>query len=400
MTDVTLQDAAKASEKTREDEFPTDKIMTIVGGHFIHDTYTAFLAPMLPLLIDKLTLSLTQASSLSVFMQLAALFNVLIGLVADKMSLHYLVILAPAVTATLMSAMGLVDGYLPLALLLTVAGISVSAFHVPAPAMIGYLSGRRVGRGMSLYMAGGEMGRSLGPILVAGAVGLWGFEGIWRLAIMGWATSAILFLRFRHIDAQPKQKQQRESIREILPRVQRLFIPLSMLMFLRYFLLSGVSIFLVVFLKDGGYSLAEASQALALWSFAGVAGALTGGTISDTIGRKKTIVLAMISSGSLMTIFLNIEGWPLLPVLMLCGFTTLSIAPVLQATVLEQIPEQRATANGLFMSLSFLLRSVVVLIVGIIGDAYGLETAYSIAVVLTFVAIPLVFMLPDLQKAE
>ena len=65
-------------------------ILTIVGGPYIHVTYTAFLAPLLPRLIDNLSLSLTQAGSLSIFLQLAALFNVFIGYFADKITLHYL----------------------------------------------------------------------------------------------------------------------------------------------------------------------------------------------------------------------------------------------------------------------------------------------------------------------
>jgi MFS transporter, FSR family, fosmidomycin resistance protein len=400
MTKVISQEADIPVAQPEESEFRTERILTIAGGHFIHDTYTAFLAPLLPKLIDNLSLSLTQAGSLSVFLQLAAFFNVFIGYFADKVSLQFFVILAPAITGTLMSAVGFTSSYLSLGILLTAAGISVSAFHVPAPAMIGQLAGRRVGRGMSFFMAGGELGRAVGPLLAVRALELWGLEGIWRLAIVGWAASAILFLRFRHMGVQKQEKKKRVPIRSILPRVQRLFIPLSAVMFLRNFLLTGMTVFLVVLLEDRGYTVAQGSFALALWSFAGVGGALFGGTISDNIGRKRTIATAMLSSGVLMTIFLSIDGWLLIPVLLLSGFTTLSIAPVLQAMVLEQVPEQRATANGLFMSMSFLIRSAVTLLIGIMGDSFGLEAAFMVTVVLTFLAVPFVFLLPDLEKRK
>lgn len=400
MTNATAQESVAPLGTSAESEFQTERILTIVGGHFIHDTYTAFLAPLLGRLIDLLSLSLTQAGSLSIFLQLPALLNVLIGLLADKVSLHYFVILAPGVTGTLMSIIGHAPGYLPLIMLLFAAGISVSAFHVPAPAIISHLAGRRVGRGMSFFMAGGELGRSVGPLLVVAAVNQWGLEGIWRLAFVGWATSGVLFLRLRNVSAEPRKPVKRGDVRAILPRMQRLFIPLSLLLLLRNFLLSAMTVFLVVMLEDRGYTLSQASQALALWSFAGVAGALVGGTISDTIGRKRTIAVALFSAGILMTMFLNIEGWLLVPVLSLSGFTTLSITPVIQAMVLEQVPEQRATANGLFMSLSFLIRSAVTLIIGFLGDSVGLETAFMFAVVMTFLSVPVVFLLPDLRKEK
>jgi hypothetical protein len=37
-----------ALEETAEKEFNTGQIFTIAGGHFIHDTYSAFVALLLP----------------------------------------------------------------------------------------------------------------------------------------------------------------------------------------------------------------------------------------------------------------------------------------------------------------------------------------------------------------
>jgi FSR family fosmidomycin resistance protein-like MFS transporter len=42
-------------------DFKTGKILALSIAHFIHDVYSSFLAPLLPLLIEKLSKSLTQA---------------------------------------------------------------------------------------------------------------------------------------------------------------------------------------------------------------------------------------------------------------------------------------------------------------------------------------------------
>ncbi|MCJ7703763.1 MAG: MFS transporter, partial [Anaerolineales bacterium] len=144
-----------ALDKESENEFQTERVITIFGAHFIHDTYTAFVAPLLPLIIEKLSLSLTMAGSLTAFLQLPAILNPFIGYLADKVSLRYFVIFAPAVTATLISSLGMAPNFVSLAVVLFITGISVAAFHAPAPAMVSRISGNRIGKGMSIFMAGG-----------------------------------------------------------------------------------------------------------------------------------------------------------------------------------------------------------------------------------------------------
>jgi len=45
--------------------FQTSGVVTIAGGHSVHDTFTAWLAPMLPLFIEKMSLSNAAASATS-----------------------------------------------------------------------------------------------------------------------------------------------------------------------------------------------------------------------------------------------------------------------------------------------------------------------------------------------
>ena len=73
--------------------------------------------------------------SLTIFTQLPSLLNPFIGYLADRISLRYFVILAPGVTATMMTMIGFAPNYFTLALLLLAVGVSIAAFHAPAPAM-------------------------------------------------------------------------------------------------------------------------------------------------------------------------------------------------------------------------------------------------------------------------
>ena len=81
------------SQPSPSEEFQTSHVVTITGGHFTHDTFTAFLAPLLPALIEKLSLNFSQAGSLSAFMQMPAVITPLIGYLDDRVNLRLLLIL-------------------------------------------------------------------------------------------------------------------------------------------------------------------------------------------------------------------------------------------------------------------------------------------------------------------
>ena len=159
--------------------FQTDQVATIGAGHLVNDTYSAFLAPLLPLIQQQLGIGYALAGSLVIFTQIPSVTNPFIGYLADRVSVRYFVILAPAVTATVFSSVGLASGYVALAILLFVGGISIAAFHAPAPAMIAKVAGQRVGAGMSVFMATGELARTLGPILAVAGVTWFGLDGMW-----------------------------------------------------------------------------------------------------------------------------------------------------------------------------------------------------------------------------
>lgn len=374
-----------------EADFKTGQVLTIVGGHFTHDLYTAFVAPLLPLIIEKLSLSLTLAGTLITFMQLPSLFNPLIGYLDDRVNLRFFVILAPAATATLISSMGLAPNYFTLALLLTITGLSIAAFHAPAPAMVARVSGKQVGKGMSLFMAAGELGRTIGPLFAVWAVSLWALDGIYPLAILGWTASLMLYLRFRHIPARTARKS---GLLAVLPAARRLFVPLMALVIVRSFVLASMGTFLPTYLNQKGASLLVAGGALSTFELAGVFGALAGGTLSDRLGRKPVLLVAMLSAALLLLTFLQVQGWLLVPILIALGLTSLSAQPVLLAIVQDHLPDHRSAANGAYLAMSFLVRSLATVAIGALGDRLGLQAAFFWSAMVGLLSVPFVLTLP------
>jgi FSR family fosmidomycin resistance protein-like MFS transporter len=379
-----------------DETFHTDQVLTIAGGHFVHDTYSAFIAPLLPLIQERLSTNYTLTGSLAIYAQLPSLINPFIGYLADKASLRYFIILAPAITATLMSFMGLASTYLSLALILFAAGISIAAFHAPAPAMIARVSGQKVGTGMSIFMASGELGRTLGPLFVVVGVSWFGLEGIWRLMFVGWAVSGILYLRLRHVSARP-QEQKSTSFTDILPRAKRIFPILGALMLARVFMIVSLTTFLPIFMKDVlEATLWLQAASLTILEGAGVVGALATGTLSDRFGRFRVLYFLVIAAPLILFAFLYGPTWLAMPLLILLGLTAISPTPVLLAIVQDNFADSRALANGIFLATNFLIRAFGIWAVGFMGDQFGLQTAFMVSGGMALLTIPAVFGLSQI----
>ncbi|MBL7163729.1 MAG: MFS transporter [Anaerolineales bacterium] len=389
MTSTSLTTPATEKETT----FKLGQVLTIVSGHFVHDTYSAFVAPLLPLIIERFMLSLAQATRLTAIMQLPSIINPFIGYAADKVNLRYFIIFAPAVTASLIGVMGLAPNYLSLAFLFLLVGLSAAAFHAPAPAMIARISGRRIGLGMSLFMAAGELGRTLGPIIAISAVAAWSLDGIYRLIVIGWASSFVLLWRFRMVSSKDHLKKP-GHLRALLPSIRTFFLPLAFITLSRAFLTASITTLLPTFLKGEGATFAMAGISLAILEGAGVVGALLSGTISDHVGRKSSLLMLFSASALLLFAFLQAQGWLVIPVLLLLGFASLAPQPVLLALVQDQFPDNRATANGLYMSMSFLVRFFALILLGMAGDAWGLRMTFYGSAFISLIAIPAILALP------
>ena len=378
-------------ETVLESDFQGDQVFVIASGHFIHDVYSAFLAPLLPLIRERLSLSLTMAGFLTAAMQLPAILNPVVGHYADKFKPRRLVVWAPAITATLMSVIGLPTNYYVLAAIIFLAGISVVFFHAPAPAMVARSSGSRIGKGMGWFMAGGELGRTVGPLVAVWAASFWGLDGIYRVAVIGWVTSLVLFFR---LEDSPAQKRSLGSLESIKPKLRSLILPLAFIIFFRMFLAVSMTTYLPTYMDIKGASLWKAGGFLAIMEFAGVAGALLSGSMSDRLGRKSILLWVAIISSPLMLGFVFAPSWLSIPILILLGFFSLSTGPIFLAIMQDHFPQNRALGNGIYLTMSSLLRSSVMVLVGVAGDAFGLHSAFVASALLALLSIPAILRLP------
>ncbi len=371
-------------------------VMLVALSHLLHDIYSSFLSPLLPLLIDKLSLSYTAAGMLPIFQRIPSLLNPLFGVIADRGWGRILAILTPATTAVCMGLLGVAPNFWVLALLLFVTGISVTAYHVPTPVLIKQFSGDRKGLGMSLYMLGGELARTIGPLMALGAVSLWGLSGIWRLIPIGVLASVLLGIMLIHEDNKqeiPHKKSEHGTLREEWKRFAPHLVPLSLLVIARAPMKAVLTTFLPTILHGNGETVMHAGISLAILQSAAAFGSFVSGAVSDKIGRKAMLLIASLLTPLTMLLFVYAGEIYRIPLLLLLGLLLVAPTPVMLAYV-HDIPTTRpALVNSVFMVINFAFSAFGSLFVGISGDAGGMGTTWIIASIIAFTAVPITFML-------
>ncbi len=389
-----------ASTAGKEGVFETGRLFIIALAHLVHDTYSAFLAPLLPLLIDKLGMSYTLAGSLSVAQRIPSILNPIAGILADRFNARWFVVISPGLTAVAMSLLGIAPHYIFLVILLVIMGVSATLFHVPTPVMIRRLSANKVGRGMSIYMLGGELARALGPITILGAVSLWGLEGSWRLIPFGIMTSVVLHFILDDAPAGKAAHHDNSTAASFrsLGDHRNFFFIITAMTFFRTMLLGSLTFYLPTYLTSKGATMWVAGMSLSIIQSAGAVGTLCCGSISDNLGRKNMLLILSVVTPLFMWAFILYGGVMTVPLLLILGFSLFSYNPVLLAMVQELETDFPAFLNSIYMGMIFLVSSLSVLTVGRLADSIGLDLAYRIAASVGFLTIPFILMLKDDKK--
>lgn len=381
-------------ENVEQEKFQTGGVTVVSTAHAVHDTYTAFLPALLPVLINKFSLTNTAAGVLSVFLQIPSLLQPFIGHLADRKNLKMLIILTPALTGAAMSLLSIAPTYAFLIFLLIIAGISSASLHAVGPVLSGTLAGKKLGRGMSFWMVGGELGRAFGPLIVVTSIGYLTLEGLPWLMLAGILTSVFLHTKLNKITTQPRNNGNQIPWKTALGKMRSVMVPLAVLIFTRSLMIVTLTTYMPTFLTSEGSSLWVAGASLSILEAAGVVGAFMAGSLSDSFGRRRMLLISFIATPLFMFLFLQTSGISQVPLLILIGFFGISVTPVLMAIVLENFPDNRSFANGIYMLFNFVLMALATLIIGILADLIDLRFTFTLSAVMVLVGIPFIRLLP------
>ena len=379
-------------------EFKTQGVVTVSIAHAVHDTYTGFFPALLPLLIDRFSMNNTAAGILSIFMRFPSLLQPIIGRLADRKNLRNFIILSPAITGSAMSLLTISPNYGFLIFLLVITGISTSFLHALGPVIGSKFSGDQMGKGMSIWMVGGELGRALGPLVTVTALGYLTMEKFPWVMMAGLLTSVMLCFKFKDITTQSQTEQVSIPWKEDLPKIKNVLLPLMLIIITRAMASSALTIFLPTYLTNQDVKFWVSGAALTIFEVSGMTGAFVIGSLSDRYGRYRMLLISTILTPILMVLFLlSTTAWKI-PLLILLGFSLIAVVPVIMAIVMDNFSENRSFANGIYMAVSFVIGSIASILLGFLSDLLGMQTTFMISAGLVVLGLPIIIWLAKSKK--
>ena len=370
------------------------KLILLTVVHFLTDLFSSLLMPILPALVNRLNLSLTQAGILTGLPAMtSSLVQPIMGILGDRMEKRYFIIIGPLICAIFMSSVGLASSFLFLLLLIILGGFGSASFHPQSVSMAGDISGSRRGYGVSLFIVGGTAGLAASPFVVPRLVENFGLESLVWLAIPA-IISVIAMARVIPIQNEHKNITRLADVAaSFQPNIWPM-INLTVVGIIRTISGVGFATFFVLLLKDRGFSLQQGGDLLFVFQVGAVIGGFVGGWISDVIGRSPVIWISLLfSTPCLLTSLYDTSS--LLPIwLFLGGFMNMASNSVSVAMAQELVPKSAGTASSFPMGFSWGAAGGALIIFGSIADQIGVIPTLDILSLIPLAGVVLALFLP------
>jgi MFS transporter, FSR family, fosmidomycin resistance protein len=373
-------------------------IWATASTHFVTDAYGNMYAPLLPLLIPRLGLSLQTIGVLAMCYQLASSFSQLgFGTLADRWRPRVLLMGGPILSVLVLSTIGSVTSVPMLAALLLVGGLGGAAFHPPAAALVHAVSGTRKGLAMATHISGGSLGFAIAPLCFAPAVLALGATWAWCVALPGLAALGYTLRLIRRVHIPRTHEVQRWGL--LRPYAKPLGL-LYMIVVLRTLTASSLSVFLPVLLTRQGMGVSEASAAVSLYLFVSTVGGFLGGPLADAYGARRVIIWTLVASVPFLLLAQLTAGWTLTMLVSIGGLFLQSTLPINVTFGQQLAPVSAATVSSLMMGFAWGVGSLLAPIVGLLGDRFGLHAALAMTAVVPIFAAMFALPLPRLVPRE
>ncbi|WP_302572909.1 MFS transporter, partial [Parabacteroides goldsteinii] len=256
---------------------------------------------------------------------------------------------------------------------------------------------------------GGNLGGSLGPLLVAILVAPYGRSHIALFSILAFIAILImtsvgrwykgLLLRFKREDVGTSKRH----IEMPLPLGKTIFSIsiLLILIFSKYIYMASLNSYYTFYLIEKFDVSVQSSQLfLFLFLIATALGTLMGGPIGDKVGRKYVIWASILGAAPFSLLMPHVHSLYLTAVLSFCvGLTLSSAFPAILVYAQELLPYKLGLISGLFFGFAFGVAGIASAVLGNLADQYGIETVYNVCGYMPLIGL-VTWFLPDLKKAS
>jgi len=364
------------------------KIGVISLAHTLNDLYSNYLPQLLPFLVVMTPgFTATRAAILiSAFSITSSFTQPFFGYFLDRKGKRWLLYVGTLWMGSMLSLTGIVHNYGLLVTLAALAGLGTAVFHPQAATMVNDLSGNNKAVVLSAFVAFGNIGFALGPLLLIPLFQLYGLRATIVTVIPGIMVALLLLLFAPRNHVSPGTRPELSQVIYSLRSASRELIAIIGVIAVRSLAYTGMLTMLPLYFKSKDLSNIAASHLLTIMLFSGAIGGVLGGFISDRYGRKRLIVGSLIISSPLFFAFFYTHGTLSTIFLGLAGVTLLSSFAVTVVAAQEAIPNNKALAAGLTMGFAGGIGGLAVILIGRIADIWGISSAVFVLFLLPIFA--------------
>jgi len=371
-------------------------------SHFITDIYQSFIIGLIPILALKFNLSLFKVGLLTATSTIAnSLFSPIFGYFSDRHGLKYYLIAGPLFTSIFLSLIGIIPNYYLLLLFLFLGNLSIAAYHPASAAIAGHFGGDKKGLGSSIINFGGNLGYSIGSLLIILVTEKLNIYFTPIAIIPGLIIVIFLFKFAPDIKSNNEQVYSIDSLRIKKLNKEKVYI-LLLIMFAEYslyILWITLLTYMPLYFTGLNVTLINIGVILFLFGMLGGAGGLLTGFIFDRF-KKGFIIIQIAFALSIPLFFFTFKTTGLTSIILfiLGGFFLISIQPVCIRMAQDIMPENMSLASSLILGFSPGIAAITMIFLGKAADIIGIEALVNYELILIlFTIILLFFKLPSAE---
>ena len=374
---------------------PIAPLIALIIGHAVSDGCINFIPALWPVFQERLGLTAAQIGSMAGWVSVTTNFGQpLFGYLADRWRVRRMEAIGPILVGVFVGMMGQTDILWLVGLFYVLGGVGTAMFHPEGASLVGRLGGSRRGLAMALFSGGGALGYAAGAPVAVWLFHRFDLHGLMGAAVIGAAMGAVLLVtnvgrRYRDEDFTPLRLR-----RDVLPHLHRV-TALFFVVTVRAIVIVGFNTFLALLVRSWGRDLSTGASLLFLMIVLGGIGNITGGFLSDHLGRRNVTAVSLLLSAPFFYAFIRYglpAGYLLLPVAGLLAQMSVSVN-IVQGQ--ELLPAGPGVASSLTMGAAWGVAGLTMPVVGWAADSFGLEPTLMTLAWLPILAGLLALLVPD-----
>lgn len=377
-------------------------VIWLTLGHGMADSYSGFINPILPFIVANIGSTLAMATcAMSASQLFSSMMQPVFGFIADKWRKRFFIFWGIIMASVFLSLSGLVHNIWQLALCLILGGVGVGFYHPQATGFVVRYSGKNLAKNMSIFIAAGTIGYSIGPIISSTITQFFGITKMPFAATWGIIFALLGFLCVPKISDHPAP-QNTTSFKTALwdifkNKTVRILIMVSAL---KSLVTSSFSVLLPFYWKELGYSAFQIGIAVFLFLTVGALGTYLSSKYEKLIGYKNVFYTSLIAPFILTVIFVSLlKPAPVLSFILfiLTGFVTMLSVSINMVMAQKTMPRYKSMISGFIGGFSWGVVGVLLPLIGFIAQNIGI---IKVLVIISFIPVVLSYFVKYLPEKQ